>query len=70
MIVIDIPMPEKCLVCPCSNWIRTGEFEGMLMCYAMEFRDAEGQRIRERYLVDEFAKKRPGNCPIRLEVVK
>ena len=38
MIKIDIPMPEKCMDCPCSYWIRSGEYEDMLLCNALEFK--------------------------------
>ena len=36
MIRIQIPMPKNCLDCPMSYWVRTGKYEGMLMCCAKE----------------------------------
>ena len=39
MIVIDIPMPDKCFNCPLLYWIRSGEYEGRAMCNAIEARD-------------------------------
>ena len=38
MILVDIPMPENCLNCPCSYWIITGEYQGNWMCNAREFK--------------------------------
>ena len=64
MILIDIPMPGSCHECPCSYMIMTGEHDGEIMCNAME---ARGDGI---VLIDEYASKRPKNCPIRLEVKK
>ena len=64
MILIDVPMPERCMDCICSYWIRSGEYEDRMMCSALE---ARGDGI---VLVDELANKRPEFCPIRLELRK
>ena len=74
MITIDIPMPENCVDCPLSYWIRTGDYEGMMMCNAMEARDKAlvfqepVEDITAKYLVNEYAEERPGGCPIVAEV--
>ena len=39
MLMIDIPEPKTCEECPCSYWIRSGEYEGLLMCNALEFKE-------------------------------
>ena len=76
MILVDMPMPKKCLDCPISYWIQSGKCEGMLMCCAMEAR--ENAKMREDaaefdvsdYLVDELAEIRDSRCPIKGEVLK
>ena len=35
MVTIDMPMPERCADCPCSYWIQSGEYEGLMMCNAL-----------------------------------
>jgi hypothetical protein len=65
--MIDIPEPASCEDCPCSYYIMTGEYEGMMMCNAMEFK-AKSQGFHEelsRYFVVE-EDHRPSGCPIRL----
>ena len=69
MIMMDIPEPKTCEDCPCSYMILTGEYEGLMMCNAMEFK-AHSARFHEevsRYFVtaDDH---RPEWCPIRMEV--
>ena len=66
MISIDIPMPANCDDCPCSYWIRSGEYEGRMMCNAMEsIKMREGIIDFVQYcLVDDMAQTRPENCPI------
>ena len=64
MILIDMPMPERCESCPCSYWIRTGKHTDRLMCQAMEARG----NPEEFYIVDEWMNERPENCPIVAEV--
>ena len=68
MIMMDIPEPRKCEECPCSYWITSGEYEGLMMCNAMEFKEfsAHGaelhEEIRKHFIVQED--HRPDNCPI------
>ena len=70
MVRIDMPMPEKCEDCPCSYWIQSGNYEGLMMCQAMEARDRmtlreSAEDMVANYLVDERDKNRPDNCPIK-----
>ena len=73
MITIDIPMPENCADCPLSYWIQSGNYEGLMMCQAMEARERAlvlrepVEDITAKYLVDENAEERPGGCPIVAE---
>ena len=64
MIEIDIPMPENCMDCPCSYWIRSGELEDMMLCNALEFKMRATKTNIKRCLVDEYAAHRPKRCPI------
>lgn len=59
MVLVDMRLPERCLDCPCSYWIRTGRDEGRLMCNVMESNNAENT------LVDENRPTRPSDCPMR-----
>ena len=73
MILMDIPMPGKCEDCPCSYWIQSGNYEGLMMCSAREARDRlvfrePGVDMTAQYLVDERKNERPPNCPIMAEV--
>ena len=70
MIVIDMPMPQNCLDCPCSYTIRTGEYEGFMMCNALEFKDTSTGFREElsKYFVVEQARHRPENCPIVMTI--
>ena len=65
MIMMDIPEPKTCEDCPCSYWILTGEYEGQMMCNAMEFK-ANHSGFREElskfFVIVE--NHRPENCPI------
>lgn len=63
MIAVDINLPRKCIDCPMSHWITSGTFEGMLMCLAMEYKD-QCDAPADKYIIDEYAETRPGNCPI------
>lgn len=65
MIGINIQMPESCASCPCSYWVQNGEYEGMLMCQAMEsmLPETDGDQTG-KCIVDEWAEKRPENCPM------
>lgn len=71
MIIMDIPMPDCCMACPCSYYIMTGEYAGRLMCNAMEFKDGSSGFREElsRYFVVE-TDHRPAGCPIRINVIK
>ena len=62
MVVVDMPLPPYCALCPMSYWVRTGPHEGQLICEAIEFRD---KVEAGECLVDESQRKRPDNCPIR-----
>ena len=71
MILIDMPMPERCGDCPCSYYIQTGEYEGLMMCNAMEFKqNSTGFReeLSKYFVVAED--HQPDGCPIRMEVIK
>ena len=65
MIILDVPMPECCEECPCSYYVLTGEYEGKMICNAMEFKDTSAGLREElaRYFVmaDDH---QPDNCPI------
>ena len=68
MILMDIPEPRTCDDCPCSYWVQSGEYEGLMMCNAMEFK-ANSAGFREevsRYFVVAPEAHRPDGCPIRL----
>ena len=68
MVKLDIPRPEHCEECPCSYWVKTGEYEGRLMCEAMEYRDIFGMKEPvcdyESYMLEEGAKAPPESCPM------
>ena len=64
MILIDIPMPEGCMECPCSHLITCGEHDGEMMCDALE---AKGDGI---VIVDGCEDKRQDNCPIIMTILK
>ena len=64
MIVIDIPMPQQCMTCPCTCRVRTENTSIRTMCRAKE---ARGDRY---VLIDEYASTRPEDCPIRMEVLR
>lgn len=67
MIALDIPMPERCLDCPCSYQIRTGTYRGLTMCQAMECR--EPGHTEMYYIVEELG-RRPDRCVMReIEVI-
>ena len=65
MVTIDMSMPERCADCPCSYWIQYGEYEGLMMCNAMEFK-AHRSELREitteYFIVHED--RRPDDCPM------
>ena len=46
--------------CPCSYWLRSGKYNGRLMCEAL-VRRREDQALRENGM------RRPGDCPIRIQ---
>ena len=71
MIVMDIPMPQNCLDCPCSYYIQTGDYAGVMMCNAMEFKsNSAGFRgeISKFFVVAE--NHRPNSCPIVMTIYK
>ena len=67
MILMDIPEPKRCEDCPCSYTILTGEYAGIMMCNAMEFKANSAGFHEEvsRYFVtaDDH---RPEGCPIQV----
>ena len=65
MVMIDMPMPERCMDCPCSYWIQSGEYEGLMMCNAMEFKAhrSELREISTEYFVVQ-EDHRPETCPM------
>ena len=71
MILIDMPMPGNCEDCPCSYYIQTGDYEGLMMCNAMEFKqNSTGfQEELSRYFV-VAEDHRPDGCPIKIELIK
>ena len=69
MIVIDIPMPKNCEDCPCSYYVQTGEYEGAMICNAMEFKSNSAgfrEEISKFFVVAE--NHRPDNCPIVMTI--
>lgn len=70
MIVFDMPTPAKCEDCPCSYYIITGEYEGMMMCNAMEFKAKSlgfHEELSKYFVVEED--HRPEGCPIVMATV-
>ena len=61
MIGMNMDLPECCADCPCSYWVRSGEYEGMIMCEALE--TIEPSHDKGRYIVNEY-EKRPDKCPM------
>ena len=70
MIVMDIPEPKKCEECPCSYYITSGEYEGLMMCNAMEFKRTQAGFMDDlsRYFV-VAEDHRPDGCPIVMVTV-
>lgn len=71
MIGIEIPMPEYCEECPCSYYVRSGKYEGRLMCQALEFKETRmGIRRFDKggYMAKERDWGRPQKCPITVEL--
>lgn len=68
MIGIKIPMPKNCLDCPMSYWVRTGRYEGMLMCCAKEMNLSSNTEpdddLTGKCIVNEFQNEKPDDCPI------
>lgn len=64
MILIDMPMPARCVECPCAAIMRTSSTDMRTMCRAMQ---AAG---RKYYLINEWAEERPEDCPIRMEIIR
>ena len=71
MIVIDIPMPARCWLCPCMYAVNGGPDDGLPVCGAAEWRDqAKGKKQKpEAYMVECHKDYRPEDCPIIGEVV-
>lgn len=70
MVVIDMPLPDRCYDCPLSYWVQSGDYEGMMMCNAMEANlEANGLDRTGECLVDENATKRPHGCPMMAAIL-
>lgn len=71
MIMVDIPEPRTCEDCPCSHFVREGDYEGIMMCAAMEFKAIQ---LGFREPVVEYAVSpddhRPAGCPIVMAIAK
>lgn len=65
MIVVDIPMPQCCVECPCACCVPSGVLkEPRTMCRAKESRG-------DKYvLVNDMSDVRPTDCPIRYEILR
>ena len=63
MIVIDVPMPMRCMVCPCVCHVQNERMDIRSICKAKE---ARGDRY---VIINTYAQGRPEDCPIRLEVL-
>lgn len=64
MIMIDVPMPERCADCPCAQWVRRQDEQARIQCNAMK---AKGNKYT---LVDGYAEVRPEDCPIRVGTIR
>ena len=71
MIIADMPMPANCEECPCSYYVQTGDYEGMMICNAREFKEKQAgfREDLSKYFV-VMNDHRPDNCPFVLEVLK
>ena len=70
MVVVNMPLPKRCFDCPLSHWVESGDYEGMLMCNAMEANlELNGLDRTGECLVDEDAAKRPDDCPMMNQIV-
>lgn len=65
MIAIDMPLPKRCMDCPLSYHIMSGRLKGMVLCEALEYRDAKLFLPKDNFLVDRLGNNRPNNCPIK-----
>ena len=64
MIMIDIPMPQRCMTCPCMCNVLDERKNERALCKAKEAR-------RDKYvLVDEYAPGRPADCPIKMGTIE
>lgn len=59
MITIDIPLPKSCEDCPCSHWVLHGDYEGELMCQAMEAASPKNETGECIVNADSIPKKCP-----------
>jgi CxxC motif-containing protein len=64
MIAIDIPMPQRCVVCPLMCNIKNEREDIRALCRAKE---ARGDRY---VIVNTYAPGRPEDCPIRMGTIK
>jgi len=70
MIGMDMTMPKNCRECPCSYYIRTGAYEGDLICEVMEYISLIKGTIDVKngpgaFLVDGLRNDRPAGCPLK-----
>ena len=63
MIVIDVPMPQRCMVCPCVCHVQNERLDIRSICKAKE---ARGDKY---VIINTYAQARPEDCPIRMEVL-
>ena len=65
MIAIKMRMPKYCEDCPCSYWVQSGDYEGMLMCQAIEANlEMNGLNRTGECIVDQWPDRKPENCPM------
>lgn len=68
MVKLDISLPETCEDCPCSRYVQSGRYEGLLMCNAIEFREKrKGIICPLHYVLFNHRDGKPGNCPMSEE---
>jgi len=64
MIMIDIPMPTRCVTCPCMCHVINEREDVRARCQAKVVRG-------DKYvMVNEYAPGRPEDCPIKLGTIE
>ena len=64
MIMIDIPMPQRCMACPCMCYVINEREDVRARCQA---KVARGDKY---VLVNEYEKDRPTDCPIKMGTIR